>query len=157
MKQMPLNLDPLDRDILAALQRDATLSARALAERLGQAQSTIWRRLNSLEQTGIIRARVALLDPTRAGVGVCVFVQINLTGHSPAIRAAFEALVMRTPEIMDCFAVTGGFDYSLIVRCGSVEDFETLLMHHILAHDSVANASSQFALRHIKAETALPL
>ena len=157
MKQTPITLDRTDRAILHALQRDATLSVRALAQRLDLPQSSVWRRLNALEATGIVRARVALLDPARAGVGVCVFVQIDLTGHSPAIRQSFEALVARTPEIMDCFAVTGDFDYTLIVRCASVEDFEELLMHRLLAHDSVANASSQFALRHIKAETALPL
>lgn len=157
MEQTPITLTPLDRQILSELQRDATLSARALADRLNQPQSSVWRRLNGLEKTGIIRSRVALLDPARAGIGVCVFVQIDLTGHSPDIRTAFEALVARTPEIMDCFAVTGGFDYTLIVRCASVAAFEELLMHRILAHDSVANASSQFSLRHIKAQTALPL
>ncbi|WP_316015275.1 Lrp/AsnC family transcriptional regulator [Roseobacter sp. HKCCA0434] len=156
-KHSPLTLTELDRAILAALQEDASLSARALAERLGQSQSTVWRRLNGLEEAGAIRARVALLDPARVGIGVCVFVQINLTDHGPRIRQAFEALVARTPEIMDCYAVTGSFDYTLIVRCASVEAFEDLLMHRLLAHEAVANASSQFTLRHIKAQTALPL
>ncbi len=157
VKQSSLSLTELDRLILQALQRDATLSVRGLAEKLDQSQSTIWRRLTSLEKAGAIRARVALLDPARVGVPVCVFVQINLTGHGPEVRKSFESLVERTPEILDCYAVTGTFDYTLIVRCGSVEDFEELLMHRILNHDSVANASSQFALRQIKSETALPI
>ncbi|RED12299.1 Lrp/AsnC family transcriptional regulator [Pontivivens insulae] len=154
---MIYQFDETDRSILHALQRDATLSVRALAEQLGQAQSTIWRRLAALEKAELIRKRVALLDPAKLGIGVCVFVQINLRGHSADIRKAFEALVARTPEIMDCFAVTGSFDYTLIVRTGSVEDFEALLMHRILDHDSVANAASHFSLRHVKHETALPL
>ena len=154
---MMINLDETDRAILNALQRDATLSVRALAEHLNQSQSTLWRRMSALEKADLIRRRVALLDPAKVGIGVCVFVQINLRGHSADIRKAFEALVERTPEIMDCFAVTGGFDYTLIVRTRTVEDFETLLMQRILDHDSVANAASHFSLRHIKHETALPL
>jgi DNA-binding Lrp family transcriptional regulator len=152
-----MKLSKSDRAILTVMQADATLSLRDIAERVAMSQSTVWRRIQDLEARGVIARRVTLLDPAKAGMGVCVFVQVNLRAHDLETRTGFERMVAACPEILNCYAVTGGFDYTLIIRAESVEAFETLLMERILAHPGVANSASQLALREVKHETALPL
>ena len=98
-----------------------------------------------------------MLDPEIVGVPVCVFLSVNLVGHEAKIRKSFESFIQSAPEIMECFSVTGGFDYMLIVRTKSVLDFETFLMEQILGHPSVASASSQISLRQHKYSTELPI
>ncbi|MEO1423451.1 MAG: winged helix-turn-helix transcriptional regulator, partial [Pseudomonadota bacterium] len=88
MNETAQSLPEQDREILRHLQRDATLSLRDLAERVGMSQSTVWRRIEALEATGLITGRVTLVDADRAGVSVCVFVQINLRDHNPETRRA---------------------------------------------------------------------
>lgn len=146
-----------DRAVLSALQDDASITVRDLASRLHVSASTVSRRLAELEQQGVIRRRVALLDADQLGFAVCAFVAVNLVDHSPGSRQGFEALVQRTPAVLECFSVTGTQDYTLIIRTRSVDEFERLLMDDILADPAVAQASSQIALRQLKYSTALPL
>ena len=159
MKQTepPLRLAEGDLAVLRSIQSDASRTVRELAEALGMSPSTVSRRLAELEQIGAIERRVALLDPDKVGFPVCVFVQINLVNHARDTRRQFEALVLRTPEVLECFSVTGTHDYTLILRTHSVGEFEHILMERILAHDSVAQSSSQIALRQHKYTTSLPL
>ncbi len=159
MKQIdhPISLSDTDRAVLRAIQADAGATVRDLAETLGISASTVSRRLTELEQVGAIQRRVALLDPDMVGYPVCVFVAVNLVDHAPETRAGFERLVHGTPEILECFSVTGTHDYTLILRTHSVGEFEQILMEKILADDAVAQASSQIALRQHKYSTALPL
>jgi DNA-binding Lrp family transcriptional regulator len=159
MKQedRPIALSEADIAVLRALQEDASATARELAERLGMSPSTLWRRVNELEQVGAIEARVALLNPDKVGLPVCVFVFINMVNHDKQTLANFVRFVEDTASIMECFAVTGTHDYTLIIRASSVGAFEQILMEQILPHASVASASSQIALRQHKYSTALPL
>jgi Lrp/AsnC family transcriptional regulator len=153
----PLSLSVTDVTILRAIQEDASLTARELAERLGMSPSTLWRRVNELEQVGAIEGRVALLNPDKVGLPVCVFVFIDMVNHDKQTLAEFVRFVKDTASIMECFAVTGAHDYTLIVRASSVGAFERILMEQILPHASVASATSQIALRQHKYSTALPL
>jgi Lrp/AsnC family transcriptional regulator len=159
MKQTdhPVSLSETDVTILRAIQEDASLTARELAEKLGMSPSTLWRRVNDLEQVGAIEGRVALLNPDKVGLPVCVFVFINMVNHDKQTLTDFVRFVNDTANIMECFAVTGAHDYTLIVRASSVGAFEQILMEQILPHASVASASSQIALRQHKYSTALPL
>lgn len=159
MKQFDgsLRLSDADLKVLRAVQEDATASNREMADRVGMSPSTLWRRIHDLEATGAIRARVALIDPEKVGFPVCVFVFVNLADYQKSTLTRFERFVQATPEILECFAVTGTNDYTLIIRARSVGEFERLLMDRILAHESVASATSQFALRQHKYTTALPL
>jgi Lrp/AsnC family transcriptional regulator len=153
----PVSLSETDLAVLRVIQEDATLTARELAERLGMSPSTLWRRVNELEQVGAIEGRVALLNPDKVGLPVCVFVFIDMVNHDKQTLAEFVRFVKDTASIMECFAVTGAHDYTLIVRASSVGAFEQILMEEILPHASVASASSQIALRQHKYSTALPL
>ena len=159
MKQIDetLRLSDADIKVLRAIQEDATASNREMADRVGMSPSTLWRRIHDLEAAGAIRERVALIDPDKVGFPVCVFVFVNLVDYHKSTLSRFERFVQATPEILECFAVTGTNDYTLIIRARSVGEFERLLMDRILTHESVASATSQFALRQHKYTTALPL
>lgn len=146
-----------DRKILRELQRDATLTLKQLSDRLNMSQSTIWRRIQDMEDSGIIVGRATLVDPIAVGLAVCVFVHVNIVGHSNDVRQQFEQFAQGAPEVVDCYSVTGAHDYTLIVRTYSVEEFESFLMKQVLAHPSVARASSNLALRQHKRTPVLPI
>ncbi len=146
-----------DRRILRELQRDATLSLKALAERIAMSASSVWRRIQDLEAAGIIIGRVTLIDPMKAGLKVCVLIQVNIVEHKTDVREAFELFVANSEEILQCFAITGSHDYALVVRTRSVEDYERFLMNKLLAHPSVASTATQLVLRQHKGTSVLPL
>ncbi|MEM6832014.1 MAG: Lrp/AsnC family transcriptional regulator [Pseudomonadota bacterium] len=146
-----------DIRVLKLLQSNLDAPKNELAEAAGMSPSTLWRRMNELQTVGAIRKRVALLDPDILGFPICVFLSVNLIGHDKPIRDGFEAFVTDTPEILECFSITGGFDYMLIVRSASVAAFETFLMDKILGHQFVATATSQISMRQHKYTTELPL
>lgn len=150
-------LSPADRRVLSVLQDDADRSRKDMAERAGMSASSFWRRATELQRRGLVRGRVTLLDPIRAGFPVCVLLSVNLKDHDEATQRGFETLIQSTPEVMECFSVTGGFDYVMIIRTPTIQAFEALLMKRILGHSSVDSASSQIALRQHKYTTALPL
>ncbi len=146
-----------DKTFLNLLQKNAVIPKNELIEQAGMSGTTLWRKIQEFESNGLIRKRVTLLDPDIAGLSVCIFVSINLANYTPEARTSFEQFVERTPKIMECFSVTGSYDYTLIVREESVSSFERLLMHEILTHPSVASATSQIALKCQKYSTELPL
>ena len=150
-------LNKTDRKILKVLQSDASLSRQDMLDATRVSATTLWRRITDLEEAGTIQKRVALLDPVAVGFPVCVFVSIDMKSHDRVDRDSFLDFVRRTPEIMECYSVTGAHDYSLKVRVESVADFEKLLMEQILSHKSVASATSQIALRQHKYSTDLPI
>lgn len=145
-----------ERHLLRELQADAGLSLAELARRTGMAQSTIWRKLQDYEASGLLRARVALLDPAKAGAKLCVLAQISLTDHSEHSVAGFAALVRRLPEVMECHSVSGTADYMLKVRVADVEAYEAFMTHHLLRSGFVRAVVSSFVLKEIKSTTALP-
>lgn len=143
--------------LLRELQSDASLSLADLSARTGIPQSTLWRKLNDLEATGVIRARVAVLDPGKVGAKLCVLAQISLKDHSEATVSGFTALIRRLPEVLECHSISGQADYMLKVRCRDVEAYEAFMSHHLLRSGFVREVHSSFALKEIKATTALPL
>lgn len=146
-----------ERQLLNLLQADAGLSLADLAARTGMAQSTLWRKLQEFDATGVIRARVALLDPARVGAKLCVLASIRLADHSETSVSGFAALVRRLPEILECHAVSGTADYFLKVRVRDVEAYEHFMSHNLLRSSFVREVVSSFVLKEIKATTALPL
>ncbi|MFT7058207.1 MAG: DNA-binding Lrp family transcriptional regulator [Pseudorhodobacter sp.] len=152
-----MKITDADRKLLRLIQADASLSLAQLADAAGMAQSTIWRRIQELEATGVIRARVTLLDPVKVGAGLCVLAQVSLTDHSEASVNGFTALVLRCPEILECHKVSGSSDYALKLRCADVADYETFMSTQLLRQPFVRSLMSSFVLKEIKSVTELPL
>ena len=150
-------LDPIDRRIVAELQRDASLSHAELATRVASSPASVWRRIRALEQAGVLRGSVRLVDAHRLGYRVNVLCNIRVRSHAIEVRTAFEDFVRSRPEILECFSMSGEWDYLLRVVARDVSDYENFLMRTLLGQPSVATASSHFALSLTKHSTALPL
>ena len=143
--------------VLRALQKNCAQPLDQLAKAISISQSTLWRRIQELDNEGVILGRIAVLDPRRMGLTVCAFVNINLVSQSAQHRDDFLKLIHDTREIVQCYSVTGPHDYCLIIWVRDIESYEELLMNKILSHPSVASASSNIALRRQKYTTELPI
>ncbi len=154
---MSVLLDEFERRILTAVQEDGRLSVNDLADRIGLSTSPTWRRLRALEDRGVIRRYVALLDPALAGVPQCVFTHVTLVKHDRSAIAEFESRMLNRPEVLECFATTGDADYLLRVMVADTPAFDRFLQEAIFTVAAVHQVRSNFALRQVKFETALPV
>ena len=152
-----MKLNDQDRRILRALQRDASQSLATLAEATNTAQSTLWRRLNDLEASGVLTARVALVDPAKVGAKLCVLAMVTLEDHSEEAVDAFTRLVATHPEIQECHKVSGLADYMLKIRAADVEAYEAFQTRFLLRSPWVRSVQSSFVLKEVKATTEVPL
>ncbi len=150
-------IDEIDRKIISLLQEDATLTHADLAERVGASSASCWRRIRAMETAGVLTRTVRLVDPEKVGRGVNVLCNIRMRSHAPADRGAFEDFVQTRPEIVECFSMSGEWDYLLRVVVADVADYNLFLMHSLLAHPSVAGAASHFALGTTKCTTQIPV
>ena len=152
-----INIDDIDRRILAELQLNAAVTNGYLAERVGSSTASVWRRIKSMEASGLLKQSVRLLDQAVLGYGVNVLCNIRVRSHARDVRRAFESFVAERPEILECFSMSGDWDYLLRIVAVDVSDYENFLMGVLLDHPSVGGASSHFALALTKYSTALPL
>lgn len=155
MKQIRA-LDLVDRKILNALQEDASLSHAELAEQVGASAASCWRRIKSLEAAGYLLKTVRLVDPEMIGRGVNVLCNVRMRSHAVDSRESFEAFVRGRPEIVECFSMSGEWDYLMRIVVADVSDYHAFLMRHVLGHASVSGAASHFALETTKYTTAYP-
>jgi Lrp/AsnC family transcriptional regulator len=151
------HLNETDRRILRALQQDGGLSHAALAEQVGASSASCWRRIRALEESGVLRNTVRLLDPVKIGRGVNVLCHVRMKSHAMEDRLAFEQYVSSQTEIMECYSMSGDWDYLLRVVASDVADYERFLMRGLLSQPTVATASSHFSLNQVKYTTALPV
>ena len=152
-----LHLDEIDRRIVRALQRDASLSHAALAEHVGASAASVWRRVRALERAGVLGATVRLADPARLGRSVNVMCQVRMHRQTTDARAEFEQFISAREEIVECYAMSGEWDYLLRIAVRDVADYDRFIRQGVLAHPSVANAASNFALRQVKYKTEIPV
>lgn len=150
-------LDDFDRRILRLLQQDASLTTQELAERAGLSASPCWRRVRRLQDEGVIRATVALVDARRVGLAARALVHVSLLDHTEATISRFDAFVQRNPQVLDCASITGSDDYVLTVVARDPEDLEHFLMRELLALGVVRSSTTHFVLRQTKSSTALPV
>lgn len=150
-------LEPLERRIVALLQQDASLSHAELAERVGSSPASCWRRIRSLEAAGVLAATVRLVNPERVDRGVNVICNIRVRSHARDVCRLFEEFIRSRPEVMECYSMSGDWDYMLRVVAADVADYEDFLRRTLLEHPSVGGASSHFALSTTKYTTALPV
>jgi Lrp/AsnC family transcriptional regulator len=151
------DLDAIERKLISLLQEDATLSHVDLAERVGASSASVWRRIKSLEADGFLTKTVRLANAERLGRGVNVICNIRIRSHTKDAREAFQKFVHSQPEIIECFSMSGEFDYLLRVVVADVASYNEFLMSKLLGQASVAGASSHFALELVKHTTAMPV
>ena len=150
-------LDAVDRRIVRALQRDGSLSHAALAESVGASAASVWRRVRALEKDGVLGPIVRLADPGRLGRSVNVLCQVRMHRQTVDARAEFESFIEGREEIVECYAMSGEWDYLLRIAVRDVADYDRFIRQGVLAHPSVANAASNFALRQVKYTTEIPV
>ncbi len=143
--------------MLDALQADAGASLADLAAAAGVATSTAWRKVQEFEKLGLIKGRVALLDPAKADLRLCVFATVRLSDHTDAAITGFARIIRSYPQIMEAHAISGTADYILKIRCRDVEDYEGFMTHQLLRSPFVKSVVSSFSLKELKYTTALPL
>lgn len=149
-------LDDIDKRLLAALQKNAQLTATQLGELLNMSSSQAGRRRQRLETEGIIKAQVARLDAAALGLHVQGFVQVHLATHSVEQSRSFKRLVDTTPQITDAWTMTGDADYLLRVYCSDLPDLNRLIQDVLLVHPSVARVHSQIVMDQLKTDGPLP-
>lgn len=154
---MILELDRVDQRILEILQQDSDISTATLAERLHMSQSPCWRRVNRLQEAGVIQRKVALIDRQALGMEVVVFATINLTQTGRQNLLAFERDVERYPEVVECYTMTGIWDYVLKIVTRDIRHYEDFVRNTLTASDMIRELHSHIAVTEIKNTTALPI
>ena len=152
-----INLDLFDRRILAALQRDGRMTSVALAELVHLSASQFARRVQRLEEAGIIRAYRAVLDPAALGLGIAGVVNLSLEKHAKANIQELQAQILARAAIVECLSVTGDADYQLRVVARDLKEFSALLMDAIVRMPGVSTMHSSVILQEVKPFAALPI
>lgn len=155
--RMPTDLDSIDIRILEQLQRNGSMPNNELAERVGLSPAPCWRRVKRLEEAGVIRQRVALLDGEAVGLALTVFASVKLAHHTADAISLFEAAVLEFPEVTECYTVSGGTDFLLRIVTTSMRSYETFLRENILRLPGVSEVQSRFVVTQVKYTTELPV
>ena len=149
-------MDRTDREILACLQEDATMPVAEIARRVGLSSTPCWRRIQKLEESKVIRGRVALLDSRKLNVGMTAFVSIRTNQHSLEWLETFAAAVREMPEVVELYRMSGEIDYLLRVVVPDIDAYDRFYKK-LIAKIQLSDVSSSFAMEQIKYTTALPL
>lgn len=153
----PMRLDRIDLSILDHLQRDGRATSAELGDVAGLSPSPAHRRQKLLEEGGIIRGYVALLDQDKVGLPVNVFVSVRLSAQTEDHLAAFEQAVAGLPEVMECYVMSGASDYLLRVVAPDLGAYEEFLRTRLTRITGVRGVESAFALKRVAYRTSLPL
>ena len=154
---MDYNLDSIDWKILTILQSNAAIANIDLAEQVCLSPSPCSRRVKNLERLGFINRRVTLIDPQRAGLPVTVFVQVTLHHQIKKDLDRFATQVTQWPEVMECYLMTGDFDYLMRVVTPDLQAYQTFLDEKLTAVEGIEHIKSSFSLKPICYKTELPL
>ena len=150
------NIDEIDRRILRLLQKDASLSMDAIAEAVHLSRNACWRRIKTLEETGTLQKRVAMVAPSAVGLELNVFVLIRTNRHDIDWLQAFNKAVQDLPEIMGAHRMAGELDYILRVRVASVAAYDDFYQR-LVSRVPISDVSASFVMEDIKDSTALPI
>jgi Lrp/AsnC family leucine-responsive transcriptional regulator len=150
-------MDEIDRKILRLLQRDAHMTAQAIGEAVGLSPSPCLRRIRILEERGVIRGYVALVDQKEVALPVSVFVSVKLERQREEELEAFNAAVTQWPEVVEAYLMTGQQDFLLRVVVADLDAYERFLKTRLTRVDGVSSIQSSFALSQVKHTNVLPL
>lgn len=153
---MPENIDHIDRALLKALQADASLSQRELADQLNLSQNTCWRRLRALDERGVLQGTTARIDRQALGLDLVVFVMLRTRHHSADWLAAFRRHVLTIPEVVDFHRIGGDYDYQLKVVTQDMPSYDQVYQR-LIAGVELDSVTSYFAMEAIAEGRPLPL
>ncbi|QQM29164.1 Lrp/AsnC family transcriptional regulator [Martelella lutilitoris] len=149
-------MDRLDRKILRLLQEDSTLAVADIGKKVGLSTTPCWRRIQKMEEEGVIRRRVALLDPEKVNANVTVFVAIRTNSHSVEWLKRFSEVIGDFPEVLEFYRMSGDVDYLLRVVVPDIAAYDAFYKR-LIAKIEIRDVSSSFAMEQIKFSTELPL
>ena len=149
-------MDNTDRKILAILQEDASLPVAEVAARVNLSQTPCWRRIQKLEEAGVIQGRVAILDPNSIGLGLTVFVEIETGDHSREWLDRFAEAINTMPEVMEVYRMAGDVDYLIRLAVANMAAYDDFY-RRLIALVPMKNVTSRFAMERVKYTTAYPL
>jgi Lrp/AsnC family leucine-responsive transcriptional regulator len=152
-----MELDRIDRELLRLLQSDGRLTNAELAQLIGLSASACLRRLQRLEQSGVIAGYAALIDGEAIGRPTTVFIEVTLTGQGSAVLDAFERAVAACPDVLECHLMSGDFDYLLRVAVADMRDYERVHRQQVAAFPHVARVRTAFAMRAVVPRRGYPL
>ncbi len=144
------DIDRLDREILRLISVDASLSLAEIAAKVGLTPTPCWKRIRRMEQDGIIRRRVAILDPEKVGLPVSVFVAIETADHSADWLGRFAEVIRDTPEVVDAWRMSGDVDYLLHVVVADIASYDQFY-RKLIGALPLRNVSSRFSMERMKA------
>ena len=150
------NIDSIDRAILRELQQDCSRSVQEIGAAVGLSQSPCWKRIRRLEESGVLKGRVALIDPARVGLSVTVFVTIRTNQHNEAWLDRFGTAVASIPEVIEIYRMSGDVDYLLKILAADIDDYDRIYKKLIRSVE-MFDVSSSFAMEQLKYTTAVPL
>lgn len=152
-----MKLDEIDKKILRLLQEDADRNISEIGEQVGLSHTPCWRRIRKMEDAGIITKRVCLLQAEKVDLDISIFVFVRLDTHSSEVLEEFEEATLDVPEILQCYTMSGEFDYLLRIVVRTVREYEKTVKGRLLKLPHVGVMNSHFALQEIKNTTALPV
>jgi len=150
-------LDRTDRRILDLLQREGALPVAEVATRTGLSTTTCWRRIQQLENAGVIRGRVALLDRSALGLDVTIFAHVKLSTQGRDAIAAFAEAIRERPEVLDCYTTMGEWDFMLRIVTRDIKAYEAFYLDHLSKLPNVQSINSSVTVTVIKETTVLPI
>ena len=149
-------MDSTDRKILAIVQEDASLAVAEVAARVNLSQTPCWRRIQKLEESGVIQRRVALVDPQALGLDLTVFVEVQSPDHSKEWMDSFAEVLSRMPEVMEVYRMAGDVDYLLRISVANMAAYDDFYQS-LIAQVPLKNVTSRFAMERMKYTTAYPV
>jgi len=151
------SLDALDVRILEQLQTDETLPVAELAEQVGSSKTVVWRRIQRLQELGVIRGRVALLDHKKAGLPIMIFAHVKMTRHDRDVLPKFIEAVRALPQVIECHTLMGSVDFLLKIVIASLEEYEHFVWQNLSQIDGVREIGSSISLSQSVYTARLPL
>lgn len=150
-------LDETDLKILRVLQSEPEINIQDIGEKVGLSHTPCWRRIKKMQESGLLKGRIWLIDAEKAELDVSIFVFVRLDIHSAEVLTEFERATADIPEILQCYTMSGEFDYLLRVVVPDVRAYERTIKGKLLKLPHVGMMNSHFALNEIKNTPALPI
>lgn len=152
-----MTLDQKDRELLTLLQNDCKQTNKALALSLGLSITAVYERIRKLEKQGVIKSYVSLLNPKQVDKNFIAFCHIKLAQHTREFVVHFERQVAKLPEVLECYHLSGDYDYILKVLVSDMEEFRSFLVEHLAKINHIGSTHSMFVINEVKHTTKIPL